>query len=203
MTRIKNRFSVYAGLLAFGLASCGPLVKLGDDGPAPLRFALAYENGEIAPQSTPMSLRIEELEAPQEFNVDRLVVRVGAQEIQYLKDMRWSDKPSRLLRPLIAEHIKGQNPDAVILLPTQLEPTPQFRLSGRIAAFQINRDNSTATAKIDMLLISSKTKSAQAKTFAGQVDANISSSSEMASALNRASNKMSVDIAAWVNAAAR
>jgi cholesterol transport system auxiliary component len=203
MIQVKNSFPIFAGLLAVCLGSCGPLVKLGEDGPAPLRFGLAFVGAEVALQSVPLSLRIEEIDAPQEFNVDRMVVRVGTQEIQYLKDMRWSDKPARLLRQLIAEHIKAQNPDALILLPTQLEPIPQFRLSGRIAAFQVNRDSNTAKVKIEMLMISAKTKSTVSKTFEAQVDANVASSSDMAAALNRASNKVCSDIAAWVGTTTR
>jgi cholesterol transport system auxiliary component len=199
---ILNKNNLCFAALIMAVASCGPLVKLGDDGPAPQRFALAYVKSDgpvtIVATSVVPTVRLEDMEAPQELSNDRMVIRAGAQEIQYLKDMRWTEKPGRLLRPLFAEHLKAHLPNAILLSPTQLEPAPNYRLSGRVTAFQVQRDSGKAQVSVEMLLTSAKTRTALAKSFTAEAGADVLSSSDMARGLNIAANSVAQDIANWV-----
>jgi ABC-type uncharacterized transport system auxiliary subunit len=195
---ILNKSNLYAGAILLSVASCGPLVKLGDDGPAPQRFALAYVKSEGITTTLVTTLRFEDMDAPQELSNDRMVIRAGAQEIQYLKDMRWTEKPARLLRPLFAEHLKTHMPNAILLSPTQLEPAPTYRLSGRVTAFQVQRDTGKALVRVEMLLTSAKTKTAIINSFKAEAEADVRSPVDMARGLNTAANQVAENIANWV-----
>ncbi len=202
MTRHRN--SIILGLVA-ALSACGPLVKIGEDGPPPARFSLAavLPAAASAPSTAALTLRIDDIEAPQELALDRLVVRNGTQQIEYLKDMRWTDKPTRLMRPLLAEHVKALRPEALIMSATQLEPAAQYQLSGRLVAFQVQRDSGKAIVRMDVLLQSPRSKAVFARSFTSEAPTAVTSAASMAAGINTAANAVAADIAAWVAASTR
>ena len=184
------------------LAGCGPLVKIGESGPAPLRFTLAAEAVDQTPVNLPM-LRVEDLETPAELGVNRLAVRVGTQEVRYLGGAIWTDKPARLLRALIAERLRGASSNAIVG-PGQMDLAPSWKLSGRLIAFQAQAGSGPADRveiATEMMLLRGPSLIASRR-FSASAPAISDRPADLAAASNKAANQVAGEIAAWVIAEA-
>jgi cholesterol transport system auxiliary component len=196
---VRNNLTLALVLL---LAGCGPLVKIGESGPAAQRFTLAATPSDGAPVALPM-LRVEEFEAPAELAVNRLAVRVGAQEVRYLAGAVWTDKPARLLRGLISERLRQISTNAIVG-PGQLDLSPNWTLSGRLIAFQAKASSGPADAvqvSTELLLLRDAKLIARRR-FWAEAAAASDRPADLAAASNRAANQLADEVTSWVIAQA-
>jgi cholesterol transport system auxiliary component len=201
MNQVRNKL-VLPGLLL--LAACGPLVTIGDSGPAPQRFALALAADNSSVQALPLpSLRVEELESPAELANARMAVRIGAQEVRYVKGGVWTERPARMMRGLIGEALR-QRSTGLIVSGTQVDIVPAYRLTGRLIAFQADAAGGLATrvlVRSEQLLIATKTASVEAsRHFEASAPASSDRPADIAAAANTAANLVAAQTAAWVSA---
>jgi cholesterol transport system auxiliary component len=195
--KVQNKISL--AFLCAALASCGPLVKIGESGPAPQRFTLTLAPGSTAPIALP-SLRVEDLETPAELASSRMAVRVGAQEVRYVTGGVWTDRPSRLLRGLISEALRTRS-SGLILSPAQSDIVPTYRLTGRLTAFQADAADGVARAMIirsEQLLVDARSgKVIASQRFEAREAAASDRPADLASAANRAANRLATEVSDW------
>jgi cholesterol transport system auxiliary component len=197
MNHVRNK-QCFAILLL--LTACGPLVKIGDSGPAPQRFTLTAAPSEATASALP-TLRIEELETAADLSSNRIAVRVGAQEVRYLVGGIWTDKPARLLRSLLADHMRTRSQD-VVLAANQPEVPVAYRVTGRLTAFQAEGPGSLAThAQISAeYIILQGTKIIASRSFAQRRSLSSDRAQDVTSSLNEAANALSNEASAWIAA---
>jgi cholesterol transport system auxiliary component len=196
MNPVRNKNILVATLLL--LTACGPLVKIGDSGPAPQRYTLTAAPSDTIAKALPV-LRIEELETAADLASNRIAVRVGTQEVRYLVGGIWTDKPARLMRNLLADHLRARS-QGVVLAANQPEVQVAYRVTGRLIAFQAEGAGAIAThAQVSAeYFILQGTKIIASRSF-GQRRRLISDrANDVTASLNQAANDMNADASAWV-----
>jgi cholesterol transport system auxiliary component len=195
---VQNKYSLPA-LLA--LAACGPLVKIGEQGPAPQRFTLSPTQSRLAPAALP-AIRIEDFETSADIASTRIAVRVGAQEVRYVSGGIWTDKPARLMRALLADTVR-QHSSGLVLSAAQADITPAYRLTGRLIAFQAEAANGVATHMIistEQLLIIAKTGTVLAsRRFEAREASRSDRPADLADAANTAANIIAAQTTDWLS----
>ncbi len=92
------------------LSGCGPLVELPGSGPAPRLFRIdpmtAINTQTVLGQDRPIVI-VHEPEMPAALAIDRIAVIPQANEVQYLSDARWVDKPPRIIQSFLAESLNN------------------------------------------------------------------------------------------------
>ncbi len=191
---MRSKLSLIAALL---LTSCGPLVKIGDSGPQPQRFTLALLPQEAQRRALPI-MRVDDLEAPAELATQRMAVRVGAQEVRYLRGGVWTDRPARLLRALVAEALR-QRSTASVLSPGQINIRADYNVSGRLIAFQAEADGAVANrVRVALDLTLQKGSRIETHVFDIREHAASDAPADLAAATNRAANHVTAQAADWL-----
>jgi cholesterol transport system auxiliary component len=192
---VRNKHILAALLL---LTACGPLVKIGDSGPAPQRFTLTTAASNATAVVLP-TLRVEELESAADLASNRIAVRVGAQQVRYLVGGIWTDKPARLLRNLLADHARARS-SGVVLAANQPEVPVAYRITGRLTAFQAEGAGKIATHALVSaeLFILQGPKIIASRSFAQRRSLSSDRAEDVTTSLNQAANDMSAEASAWV-----
>jgi cholesterol transport system auxiliary component len=194
MNPVRNKYI----LVFLLLAACGPLVKIGDSGPAPQRFTLTAAPSDAIALALP-TLRVEELETAADLASNRIAVRVGAQEVRYLAGGIWTDKPARLLRNLLADHLRVRS-SGIVLAANQPEVPVAYRITGRLTAFQADGAGKIAThAQVSAeLFILQGTKIIASRSFAQRRTLSSDRAEDVTASLNQAANDISAEASAWI-----
>jgi cholesterol transport system auxiliary component len=194
MNPVRNKYI----LVFLLLAACGPLVKIGDSGPAPQRFTLTAAPSDAIALALP-TLRVEELETAADLASNRIAVRVGAQEVRYLAGGIWTDKPARLLRNLLADHLRVRS-SGIVLAANQPEVPVAYRITGRLTAFQADGAGKIAThAQVSAeLFILQGTKIIASRSFAQRRTLSSDRAEDVTTSLNQAANDISAEASAWI-----
>jgi cholesterol transport system auxiliary component len=192
---VRNKY-ILASLLL--LTACGPLVKIGDSGPAPQRYTLTAMPSDTTALALP-NLRMEELETAADLASNRIAVRVGAQEVRYLVGGIWTDKPARLLRNLLADHLRPRS-SGVVLAANQPEVPVAYRVTGRLTAFQAEGAGKIAThAQVSAeLFILQGTQIIASRSFAQRRSLSSDSAGDVTASLNQAANDISTEASTWI-----
>jgi ABC-type uncharacterized transport system auxiliary subunit len=199
LTTNRNHLTLVA--MAWFVSACSSLLPIGGDDPknTPRRYTLSITE-KIDASLLTAALRVEDFDAPAELAMDRIVVRRDAQEILYAKNARWTDKPTRLMRALVSDYLKTAS-RSIIASPTQIDVPIAYRLSGRLSAFQVRvtgDQKTSASVRFEALLTNTHSHVLMARTFGADADAGSDSPSDMAAAINEASNKVAQEITTWV-----
>lgn len=190
-------------LAVYGLAGCGPLIKIGESGPPPPRYSLAALFNTTATAAhtinAPTLVTVEEFEAPAELAKDRIAVRVGAQEVRYTKLGRWTDHPSRMLQQLMTDQLTAHG--YAVASQGQTARLSRYRLEGKISQFAIYMDGKmTAIVAYNAFVMPSQDhKIFWQKQFVGKADVASDTAASMATALNIAANQAVIDSCTWMN----
>ncbi len=91
----RNALGLVAASVA--LASCGPLVSFGDEGPADEVFTLRYEGGYPASGTGPVVF-MDEPTVADGLNSDKVAVALDGNRRSTIDGVRWSAPPSDLVR---------------------------------------------------------------------------------------------------------
>jgi ABC-type uncharacterized transport system auxiliary subunit len=183
-----------AVLLCLGAAACGPLVSFGDDAPPASRFRLTAIPADAPAKAHTGTLRLEDFEPAAELATDRITITDGAQGIAYVQGARWADRPNRMLRQLLSEHFAAAG--RTVVGPAQVEVVADQRLSGRLAAFAVDRASLTATVTVDVTL-TRRTALVGAQRISASAKAASDTPADLARALNSAANSAAQQLVAW------
>lgn len=196
----RYKISVLALLVSTIVAGCGPLVKFGDSSPPSQLFTLAYQPPGNPIVTKPIDcIRLEALDMPSELARDRIAVRVGVQQVQYIKDARWSGAPGEMLGSLLSEglHLAGA---ASVLTAHQIDLACSLRLVGHVQQFAIF-DGERAKVQVEFMLVASKgNRILGSQVLAADVKiAGERRPADMAAGLNSAANSVVAEAIRWID----
>lgn len=187
---------IFGALLLLG--ACGSLVQIGNSGPPPLRFTVTSTTSETTPIALP-ALRVEDLDTSADLATNRIAVRVGAQEVRYLSGGIWTDKPTRLIRSLLADQLRARS-NGVVLAANQPEVVTPYRISGRLTAFQAEGAAMLAThVNVSAeLFILQGSKILASRSFKQRRSLSSDRVSDVTANINSAANDIGAEAANWV-----
>jgi len=188
------------GLLAIipALSAC---VSFGGVEPPPSLLTLSpdQELAAGATQSGPQtgSLVVALPAAPQKLNTIRVPVQTsGGTGIAYLKDAVWVDKPARLFQDLLSETIAARN-NRLVLTATEAGGKAQTYITGELVNFGLDGPSLTVTVTYDAVKMT-KDQPVEKKRFEARESVFAAEPGPVGEGLNRAANKVAVDVAEWV-----
>lgn len=179
--------------LALGGCSFGPKVP-------PRLYTLTAINGPVAGASASGRLEdaivVLEPEAEQRLDVTRVPVQVDPQNVAYLKNAGWVERPARLMQRLLADTIRARG-SRVVLDTADPEGGASVRLSGRLIDMGYDAPSSSVVVRYDAIR---ETPGGQItmRRFESIVPGVPSKPEPVGVALNQAANQVAADIAAWL-----
>ncbi|MEP1420204.1 MAG: ABC-type transport auxiliary lipoprotein family protein [Erythrobacter sp.] len=142
-------------------------------------------------------------EVPAKLDVLRVPVNVSNNEVAYLQDTVWIQKPARLFRSLLGETLRTASGDTQALLvldtsDTPLRPTQTLR--GTLIDMGYEPSSSSVVVRFEAVhtLDDGRVKS---RRFEAREEGVLADAAEVGPALNAAANAVAKDVAAWVLAA--
>ncbi|HZU64603.1 MAG TPA: ABC-type transport auxiliary lipoprotein family protein [Novosphingobium sp.] len=180
-----------------GLSGC---VSLGG-GKAPerlftLRSDAVAASGQTVSASSAEAVLVVEPDTDRSLALQRVPVQVDANAIAYLKDANWVERPARLFRTLLAEHIRAGGKRLVLEEDGAL-PAGAMRLGGRLTAMGYDARSHSVVVRYDALRDEGGGKLSARRFEAVEADVPAQAHA-VGPALNRAANKVASDVAAWI-----
>ncbi len=179
-----------AGCISFGEEPPAQLMSLSSDArltASQTRTAQDKQAVSVAIPSTIAALRNQ-----------RLAVLTGGTAFAYLPESLWADAPASLFRNVLAETIEAKTgrfvPDA-----RNASITPDTRLAGTLAAFELLGGEGKVLIIYDATLATSGSDIVRTRRFETTVPVASAKPEVVAAGLNRASNIVAADVAAWIS----
>lgn len=177
-----------AGCISFGedpperLMSLTPTARVAADGGKVTRDTQAVS---VVPPALPAALRNQ-----------RIAVQTGG-AFAYLPKAAWIDTPGQLFRAVLAETIEAKTGRFV---PDQRNAaiTPDTRLTGTLAAFQLLGGQGKVLVIYDATLSKSGSDEIRTRRFETTVPVTGEDASSVGAALNEAANQVAGDVADWI-----
>lgn len=189
-----------AGLLLGSLGGClgglsGPKAP-----PALLRLASTSSApvGASATGKPTDAVMVMEPETDKRLAVQRVPVQVSDVDVAYLKDAQWVERPSRLFRALLAEHLRAKG-GRLVLEDDQPVPATGTRLGGKLLEMGYDARTMAVTVRYDALRTGSDGQ-VTSKRFESVVSAGSAKPGSIGPALNKAANDVAAQVTAWMGA---
>lgn len=195
------RFSTIGLMLP--LLALGACVNIGG-GKAPAQL-YTISAAQRAPAGTLVKAKLGEAlvvsdpETDRSLAMTRMAVQVNPTSIAYLKDANWVERPSRLLRNLLAEDIRASG-KRLVLLDDDSESQVGLHLGGRLLAMGYDARKHSAVIRFDAVLGDGKGGVTMRRFEVSEPDISPNGAS-LAQGLNTAANQLAGDVAAWVDQA--
>jgi cholesterol transport system auxiliary component len=196
---MKRHIVILAALLA---GSCGPLVQVGGNAPAPDALLVVRSSASPGEYTGPVAvgdtLGIAVPDVPAELQTLRLPVQVTSATVQYLAGASWSEQPSRQFQRLLADTLASAG---VPVLDTRSgSVAPARTLTGHLREFGLDvRSAPMVRVRYDAQLSGQRTAGTVAlKSFVAEEPVASQEPAAVAAALGRAANRLAGDVAAWV-----
>ncbi|MDB5685438.1 MAG: transporter [Rhizorhabdus sp.] len=178
-----------SGCISFGEKPPAHLLSLTSDAhvePATTRTAQGKTAISVAVPVTVAALRNQ-----------RIAVATNGGTFAYLPKALWTDIPTSLFRTVLAETIEAKTgrfvPDS-----RNATITPDTRLAGTLSAFQLLGGQGKVIVIYDATLAKAGVDTIRTRRFEATVPTASEEPDSVAAALNRASNLVASDVAAWV-----
>lgn len=193
------------GLLALVLLSaCGPLVQIGGNAPPAASLLTLSATTPPAPYAGPApasgTVGVEIPAVPLTLQTLRLPVTNNATETTYLVGASWAEQPNRQFQRLLADTLAAKG---VPVIDTRQARTPAARsLTGTLRDFGLDVSDPAAPVvrvRYDAQLAGSRTaKDVMLRRFEAVEPVTAQTPVAVAAALNRAANRLALEVAAWV-----
>lgn len=191
-----------SGSLLLGIASLSMLsscVSLSPKAP-PSMLVLSADhvvaNGTLKSGGAADALVVLMPDVPRKLDTNRVPVQTDASNIAYLKEALWSDKPARLMQNLLMEVIAAKN-GILVLNETDAGGNAGHMLSGSLLEFGLHTQSGQAVVVYDVVRIRAG-KPIDKKRFEARENIGQMAPGPAGQALNRAANRVALDIAAWL-----
>lgn len=195
---ILGRVRSFGLLAALGILS--GCVSFGGAEPPPFLLSLTSDvqvnAGDVRAGPRAGALVIRSFSTPQKLNNIRVPVQTSATGIAYLKNATWVDKPARLFQALLGETIAARN-NRLVLTPAQARGDAHTYLSGELVNFGLDGPSLTATVTFDAVKMR-EGKPIEKRRFEAQETVFEAEAGPVGEALNRAANKVVLEVADWV-----
>lgn len=197
MQTMMPKFKTIAAALS--LASLSACVSLGSDPPdslLKLTPATSVPAGAIATSEAGTALAVIEFEVPAALDVVRIPVTVSDNEIAYLKDAMWVEKPARLFKRLVAETIRTRS-NRVVIDGSNPGLGVRERLRGTVREFGYDAGTSSVVIVFDAIR-NTPDAGIMTQRFEARVAGVPADVDFVGPALNDAANDVAAQVADWV-----
>lgn len=184
---------------ALSLSAC---VSLGGGKAPPFLLTLDADSQPAAGQArvadSGLALTILIPTAPQKLRTPRIPVQQDGASVTYVTDAQWVEAPQRLFQHLLTSTVSART-NRVVLDESQYLTAPGEQLAGELLEFGIDARSNEAIIVYQAMLVKNGGKSVTQRRFeareslAGKIEARPSGL-----ALQRAANRMAVEIADWI-----
>ena len=189
---------------ALSLAACGPLVQIGGNDKPPVSLltlsATTPPAAYAGPAPTTASLAVETPAVPLPLQTLRLPVTTSANEVRYLTGATWAEQPNRQFQRLLADTLAAKG--VAVVDPRATRTPPARTLTGTLASFGLDVSdprNPVVRVRYDAQLGTNRTApTVMLRRFDAEEPVVAQTPVAVAAALNRAANRVAVDVAAWV-----
>lgn len=180
--------TLLSGCISFGEKPPRQLMSLTSDARVPT------DQGKVASDANAVSIALPAL--PSALRNQRLAVQSGA-AFAYLPKSAWVDTPAHMFRTVLAETIEAKTGRFV---PDQRNAaiTPDTRLGGTLAAFQLLGGQGKVLVMFDATLAKSGSDQIKTRRFEAIAPVGKEDPASVSAALNIAANAVAGDVAAWV-----
>lgn len=187
-----------AVLLALALAGC---ISLGGGGKAPaflltLSADKPVEAGTMAQGTSASMIVVMEPETSQKLAVVRVPVQVDDTRVAYLVGATWVERPTKLLRSLIAETLRTRT-TTLVLEDSQGMAAGGERLAGQLVDMGYDARTGSVVVRFDALRTLAD-GTVQSKRFESVVPGISPKPEFVGPAINRAANDVARQVADWI-----
>lgn len=191
-------------VLALALTGCGPLVQIGGNAKPPASLltlsATTPPAAYAGPAPTSASLAVEMPAVPLTLQTLRLPVTTSATEVRYLTGATWAEQPNRQFQRLLADTLAAKG--IAVVDPRATRTPPARTLTGTLGAFGLDVTDPMAPVvrvRFDAQLGTTRTASTvMLRRFDAVEPVSAQTPVAVATALNRAANRVALDVASWV-----
>ena len=188
---------VLAALAALPLAGCISFAAK----PPPTLFTLSAATPPVAGERSANAgdtITVAVPTMPQALQTMRLPVRATATSYAYLKDAQWVEPPNRLFGRLLNDVI-GQRTGKVVLSSQQTQFDPGLRLTGELAAFDLDLTQGRAAhVRYDAAIVAKDGSRIETRRFEASRPVSSEDPVAVSTALNAAANEVAAQVADWV-----
>lgn len=142
------------------------------------------------------ALMVMEPQADRRLAVQRVAVQVDAAQVAYLKDAMWVERPSRLMRALLAETIRAKG-TRLVFEDTQALAVTGLRLSGTLGEMGFDANSRSAVVRYDAVK-ELPGGTIETRRFEARVPGVSAKPESVGPALNQAANEVAKQVAEWV-----
>lgn len=133
---------------------------------------------------------------PAAIAATRVPVYSSGIAIAYVKDAIWIDSPARLFQRLLSETVAAKT-GRIVLDVRQYTTDPGLRVQGSLLMFGIDEATSEAVVTYDAVI--ARGSGLDSRRFEARVPVSIIDATTVGPALNDAANKVTADVATWIN----
>lgn len=190
-------------LLTALLAGCGPLVQIGGNSPAAVSLLTINAVTQPVPYAGPMpssgTVGIEIPAVPVTLQTLRLPV-INNAEITYLVGATWAEQPNRQFQRLLGDTLIAKG--VAVIDARQARTPPARSLTGTLTTFSLDVTDPlkpVVRVRYDAQFSGNRTASTvMLRRFDASEPVTAQIPVEVAAALNRAANRVALDVASWI-----
>ena len=177
-----------AGCLSFGAKPPPTLLTL--------TAATVVPAGTVTSGDPKTAIMVMEPETDQRLAVVRVPVQIDDNNVAYIKNAAWVERPARLFRALLAEVLRSKT-GALVLEDSQAAANVGTRVSGRLIDMGYDARTSSVVVRFEAIR-SSTGGTVMTKRFESVVPGIQAKPEFIGPALNRAANDVAAQVAAWI-----
>ena len=188
-------------VLALGLSGCSLGGMLGGGGKAPTTLVtLTPEAAEpasiVRTAAAGQAVTVMTPTVPKELMAVRVPVQLNYVDVQYVTNVQLVDTPDRLFQRLLSETIR-RTTNRVVLDPNQTTLDPGLVVNGILQRFGYDASTGQVVVTYDGSLSTAGGNRVETRRFTATAPAD-GTAATVPAALNRAANKVALDVAKWV-----
>ena len=191
-------------LLAALVAGCGPLVQIGSNAPSAASLltlsATTPPTPYVGPVPATATIGVETPGVPLTLQTLRRPVTTTAVEITYLVGAAWAEQPNRQFQRLLADTLAAKG--FAVIDARQSRAAPARSLTGTLSSFGLDVTdpaNPVVRVRYDAQFAGSRiAATVMLRRFDAVEPVSVQTPVAVAAALNRAANRVALDVAGWL-----
>ncbi|MCJ2183889.1 ABC-type transport auxiliary lipoprotein family protein [Novosphingobium sp. 1949] len=191
------RSGLAVAALGLGLSGCISLAPKTPDTLIRLSPEKSAPAGTVSDGKLADAIVVLDPDADRSLDVLRVPVRVDASSLAYLKGAGWVEKPTRLMRSLLAETIRADT-GGLVLEGGDYEVTGKTFVGGRLLEMGYDAPRHAVVVRFDAVITQRDNPEIRRKRFEAVVDNVEPKGPAVGPALNSAANTVANEVATWV-----
>ncbi len=134
---------------------------------------------------------------PQKLRTPRIPVQATPTSIAYVADAVWVEAPARLFQRLLSETVAART-NRLVLDESQYITGPGELLAGELLEFGVDAASGQVVVSYQALRLTGNGEAVAQRRFEAREGVGEINPANVGNALNRAANRVAIDVAAWV-----